>query len=434
LITILESGFAGVDRDPSQDGSKGSTAPFRATDRLGAGGLMRGAVTPWRVNDAVAYEALLTVADRAAATTSDGLQLRDSILSLDGFDRRALPPQPVRLDTRSSAKTGEASPHFDVDAVLERQVIPTLFAGTRPTAEPRFVLGAGPPGSGAARTIGAHMSDVPDGIAVISTDALSSFHPEADDSTPDAQERVAEAAATWLSGCLRHAREERRSLLLAGPFPDVEAVVGVERLFHDDGFRTEVAVVATSPAENALSLASLYAHRLHAGARYATLDESDADQDFDHALTALRALETAAGVDRISVRNRDGEYAFDGTAAEDSLRGAAAAFETAARAPLSTLRAVQWLSELKRVTRFSRTLHPAPTDLTALLVDLHGRAIRDVVPTLVVPAGSRVTRGLDARLAEDLVQLRESLPARRSEAATGPIVAPGTPDMRGPSR
>lgn len=395
---------------------------------------MRGAVTPWRVNDAVAYDSLLSATDRAAATTSDGRELRQSVLSLDGFDRSALPVHPARFATRSSARTGETSSPSDVDEALEQRVIPTLFAAARPMAEPRFVLVAGPPGSGATRAIGALLSEAPNGVAVISTEALSSFHPEADDSTPDAQERVAEAAATWLTGCLRHAREERLPLLLAGPFPDVEAVVGIERLFHDDGFRTEVAVVATSPAENALTLASLYAHRLQVDARNATLDESDADQDFDHTLAVLRALETADGVDRITVRNRDGEYTFDGTAAENSLRGAAAAFETAARAPMTTLRAVQWLSELKRVTRFSRTLHPAPADLTSLLVDLHGRAIREVVPNLAVPAGSKVTRVLDARLAEDLVQLRESLPARRPEVATGPDASMGTPDTRGPSR
>ncbi|WP_169583362.1 MULTISPECIES: zeta toxin family protein [Microbacterium] len=329
---------------------------------------------------------------------------------------------------------GAGSFQFDVDEALEHLVIPTLFAGARPTAEPRFVLVAGPRGSGATRAIGALVSEASDGIAVISAGALSSFHSEADESAPDAQERVAEAAATWLTQCLRHAREERLPLLLAGQFPDVEAVIGIERLFHEDGFRTEVAVVATSPAENALTLASLYAHQLHAGTRNATLDESDADHDFAHTLSVLRALETATGVDRITVRNRDGEHAFDGTAAENSLRGAAAAFEDAARAPMTTLRAVQWLSELKRVTRFSRTLHPAPADLTSLLVELHGRAIREIVPTLAVPAGSKVTRALDARLAEDLVRLRESLPARRPEAATGPAVTPGTPDTRGPSR
>ncbi|WP_374316269.1 hypothetical protein, partial [Microbacterium sp.] len=90
--------------------------------------------------------------------------------------------------------------------------------------------------------------------------------------------------------------------------------------------------------------------------------------------------------------------------------------------------------ELKRVTGFSRTLRPAPAQLTSCLVDLHGRAIREVVPHLAVPAGSKVTRGLEARLAEYLVQLRESLQTPAPEVASGPIVAAGTPDTRGPSR
>lgn len=390
---------------------------------------MRGVVTPWRVNDAVAYDLLFTDADRSP---SDG---RDAVLRISGFDRADV--DALRLDrgpgqSRRITTTDESG--VSDDELLRKRIVPAVFAGSRVVEHPRFVLVAGAPGAGASRAIGGMTTQTEDGIAVISAETLSRFHPEVDDPDPAAQERVAAAATGWLVECLRHARAECLSVLLAGPFPATEAVVGVAKQFREEGFRVEVSVVAVPATECMLSIASTYGARLQRGERPVLADWESSDDAVAHTRRTLEALGQSGVMDQVTVVDRSGRVVFDGHRFDSGVStAAAAAFDAALVTPMRTLEAVQWLSELKRVTRFARTYRPAvPAELTPALVELHGRGIREVVPTLAVPAGSAVARGLEARLASELIALREVTP-HRSPDQSGPVLAPEVPHPSGPS-
>lgn len=366
---------------------------------------MRPDSSAWRVSDAVAYDLALSAADDGLAEGSDvsrAVAHRASVLNADGFDRLAV----ESLSPGPDPRRGTASTSDDPEVILEQRILPTVFAGARPTDAPRLVLLTGQPGSGRSRAISHLRREEPDGIAVISANFLRSFVPRAGNEKADA-DRVAATSASWLVACMRHAREHRFSLLLDGPIP-AAAAEGILTTFGQVGYRTHVAVVASARAESLLAVASSYASSDRVRRRSELTPVDQHDRDLEEA-RALLAKAGAVGA-RLTVFNRDGGVAADQVDAPSAIR----AFNRASRAPMSTLQTVQWLSELKRVTAYARQPSSTLPELAPHLIALHEAAIREVVPSLRIPTGSVVTRNLESRLASELVAVRRL-------AAPGPV-------------
>lgn len=384
---------------------------------------MRPDSSPWRVSDAVAYDGALGAADEGLAGDSDlgrAVAHRGSVLQADGFDR----PTINSLSPAPDPEPGTSSTRDDAQAILEQRILPTVFADTRPTDAPRLVLLSGQPGSGRSRAISRLRGGDSDGMAVISASLLRSFVPRAEDGDAD---RVAATSASWLISCMRHAREHRLSLLLHGPIP-AAAAEGILTTFGQVGYRTHVAVVASARAESLLAVASAYASsdRVRRPSELVSVGQHDRD------LEEVRALLAKAGAvgAPLTVFDRDGGVAADQVDGPSAIR----AFNEASRSPMSTLQTMQWLSELKRVTAYSRQPSSPLPELAPHLVTLHEAAIREVVPSLRIPTGSVVTRDLESRLASELVVLRRQAAPERAQRSPAAVPTPLAPTADGPSR
>lgn len=388
---------------------------------------MRPDSAPWRVSDAVAYDLALQTAERAVANggasggtearprSTESTDSRAAVLGTDGFDRAAV----ASLDLPDAVDqiTPRAEP--DVGEVLRKGILPTIFATAQPAENPRFVLLGSQAGSGRSRAIRQLVSAQPHGAAVLSSDLLGLLAGSAPaDST----------TASWLVACMRHARQHRYSLVLDGPFPAPSAVNGILRAFEADGYATEVAVVAVPRAESVLAVASAYA----IGRQTARVTQLTPLAVHDAQVRATRStLEAVAGREpavRATVFDRAGAVVRVAGSGSAALR----ALDRAVDAPMSTLQAVQWLSELKRVTEYMHRSRIQDAELTRYLIAAHEAGIGEVVPRLRVPAGSSVVRGLESGLASELVALRRELRTDTAEAAAP--TAGLSVEREGPSR
>lgn len=386
---------------------------------------MRPDSSAWRVSDAVAYDAALGAADDGLAGDSDlshAVAYRGSVLQADGFDR----PTVDSLGPRPDPQPGTASMSDDPQVVLEQRILPSVFADARRTDTPRVVLLTGQAGSGRSRAISLLRGEEPDGMAVISASLLRSFVPRAENENAD-MDRVAATSASWLIACMRHAREHRLSLLLDGPIPEA-AAEGILTTFGQVGYRTHVAVVASSRAESLLAVASAHASSGRARRSSELVPVEQHDRDLEEARVLLGKA-GAVGA-RLTVFDRDGGVAADQVDGPSAVR----AFNAASRSPMSTLQTVQWLSELKRVTAYSRQPSSPLPELAPHLVALHEAAIREVVPNLRIPTGSVVTRDLESRLATELVALRQPAAPRPAQESSAIVPTPAAPSNDGPSR
>lgn len=384
---------------------------------------MRPGSAPWRVSDSVAYDVALHTADRAvvSGTTAvaggadsgrdtKSIDSRVAVLQTDGFDRAAVaslnPPEtivPLAMDA------GER----DGSEVFRDGILPTVFMTALASDEPRFVLLGGQAGSGRSRAISRLANAEPHGAAVISSDLLGAFAgPVPDDST----------TASWLLACMRHAREHRYSLLLDGPFPDPSAVDGILKTFEGEGYSAEVAVVAVPWAESLLAVASSYAIERRAGRQAQLTPLAIHDDQWRTTRSTLETVAAREPAVRTTVFDRAGAVVHEAGYGAGAVR----AFDRAVDSPMSTLQAVQWLSELKRVTEYARRSRIEDPELTRYLVAAHEAAIGEVVPRLRVPTGSVVSRDLESRQASELVSLR-----RDTRTATADASAPTAPPSVG---
>lgn len=325
---------------------------------------------------------------------------------------------------------------LDLAAVLGREILPTLFPGEA-EGRPSFVLVADPfPGGSRAtgRIVGQH--DGP--MAVLRSDDLAGFYPHilASRSSPSGAEQVARAVADWLTGSLRYARENRRSVLLEGSFPRPDAALAVARRYANAGFETHVVLVAARRSDVLLAALS---QRLSPGFSIAANSGGGPiDVDLESIMQLVAAVPAEPAVGRLTVVGRRGDIVFDQlrSEADPPYAEAAAAYSTAVGERLTVLESVQWLSELRRLTvRVSDSPAAAPShEIVRALVELHEAALREVVPQLPIPAGSETVRVQERRHAEDLVALRRLLSRPSATPAAEPAIGVPGPAARGPSR
>lgn len=322
--------------------------------------------------------------------------------------------------------------------ILQRDILPLFFPADSASESPTLVLLAGQPGTGKARSssilLAAHDGD----LAVLSGDDLRAFHPRFLELTtsrsPEAPQVLARATADWARGCIRYARENRRSLLLEGTFQDPSVAAGTAARFAGEGFQTRAVVVASRRAESLLSVASRYLRDVQADvhARYTSREAHN--RGFEATRTLVATLEETASVDRLTVLSRDGRTVFDGHRTDGGFGGASAALVAAQSARLSRFDATQWLSELHHATEFAESRRDLPRGVTELLVDLHETALREVIPELHIPADGKFATAIEQKTVAGLVTLRHALQREPSVDAAAPVLAPAGPERGGVSR
>lgn len=324
--------------------------------------------------------------------------------------------------------------------ILRRDILPLYFPTTSASETPILILLGGQPGAGRSRSTGPLLVEHAGDLTILNSDDLRAFHPHfaelAADGSPDAMQSLAQATAAWVQGCIRHARENRRSLLLEGTFQNPSNVAGTAERFTAAGFQTRLVVVASGRAESLLSVVSTYLREVQANvpARYTSREAHDRGFEGTRALVA--AFEEPASLDRLTVLGRDGRSVFDARRTDDGepFRGAGAALAAAQSAPMGRFDATQWLSELHHVTVFAGSRRDLPRGVSESLVDLHELSLREVIPQLEVPAGGTFTTVMEQKTAATLVALRRSLQPQRVVDAAAPVLVPGGPDRGGVSR
>lgn len=319
--------------------------------------------------------------------------------------------------------------------VSAEDIVRVVFPESSSADDPVLVVVTRPPGSMTAPVTGRLVVEHGPDIAVLNGDDLRAMHPAIADGSPAAMQAVQSDTADWLRACLAFARENHRSLILEGQFSPT-AVLGITDRFSGAGFRTRVVISGARRAECLLSAVSHYLRSVQAGmgVRFVSRDAVDRELDSGRMLTA--ALESSDAVDRVSVVSREGKILFDAErgAGERPFQGASAAFGVAQSERLTSLQSTQWLSELRRVTDYAATLRDAPRALVEALVDLHETALREIIPELPVPAGSKAAAVQERRAAAELVALRRSLSSTSPVDVAAPVVGPAGPDRGGISR
>jgi hypothetical protein len=327
------------------------------------------------------------------------------------------------------------------ERILRRDILPLYFPETEPDPTPTLVLVAGQPGAGRSRVSSSLVRDAESDVAVLTSEDLGGFHPGTlhpfASADPESAASIAQAVAGWVSACIRHAREQRRSLVLEGTFANVAAVAGTAERFAAEGFTTRLVVVGSRRAESLLSVTSEYLRKMQASDAVAVVSRDAHDEGIAATRNLIASVEESAWTDRLTVVDRGGQVVFDADrfAGSAAFAGAGAALAAAQSARMGRFDATQWLSELHHVTDFAATRRQLPAAVTELLVDLHETSLREVIPELHVPAGGPFATAMEQKTVAALVALRKNLaPAVGAVDIAAPVVVPGGPERGGVSR
>jgi len=403
-------------------------------------------LSPWRVNDAVLYDALRdefrsAMAAAIAKYTDDECvalvrQLRSEMYGVDGFDRGEVVAVIDTVQGPSRTRSGRVADSESLNAArMWEIVLRTLFADVRPNETPAFVLLTGAPGAGTGRVIARLRDEYHGSLIPVSIEDLKVFHPRYLDPqfrwSPMGQNELSQFAASLLQASISHARENGYSLLLEGEYRSTDTALGVARLLADSGYDVHVVAVAARDYQSLLAATSRGLHRIQEGQMAEFVTPADNEQSVRDVSALIVAAADSPLVERVTVLNPRGESAFDAERSESGmLTGASAALSAAQSEAMSALEATQWLSELRHMTTYARSLRSVPPSAIKSLIELHTMAIRRVVPELPVPVGSEAARIQQEKLAADLAALKHT-PVRPDVFDVAAPVA--TPYGPGPS-
>lgn len=356
----------------------------------------------WRLGDLPAYEVWR---DReamiaAAATRAQGIAvakvLRGRENPVDGFDRSAVEAMLASVSTALLAG-GPVS-------------LPTGAAN-----DPTLTILFGSTGGGRSRSLARVVDGARPATVLNARDLAISIH------GPYGRNLHDDSTAEDLQRLLTAARAERQSVALEGIFRSPALISGIARTFAAAGFSTHVVAIADSAAEIRMGAASIGFSALR---ERGTADRVPYFDAVDH---LLGAVSPDPHVHRVTVFDRSGRIVID--AADPEQRAdAATRYREAAAAPLGTLRSVQWLSELRHLGRFVAERQSAPRWALEDLADLHEVALKQILPTLAVPADSETLRLQTDRLQRGLTALRLTLVDHTSAEALDPNVRVAQPD------
>lgn len=318
---------------------------------------------------------------------------------------------------------------------LQDVILRSLFDGARASATPTFVLLAGAPAAGTGRVIARLRREHDGDLVPVSIEDLQAFHPRYLDTqfrqSPAGRKELSQVAASWLQASISHARENGYSLLLEGEFRTPNTALGVALRFADSGYDVHVATVAARDDQSLLAATSRGLRRMQERQPAEFVAPAENEQSLRDVSALIVAAADSPLVGRVSVFNQHGARVFDSQRSESGmLSGASVALSASRSEAMSALDAAQWLSELRHMTEYARSLRAVPSPAIESLVALHEMAMRRVVPELPVPHGSEVARIQQQKLATDLAALKRMQVQPEVVDVAAPMV---TPAEAGPS-
>lgn len=318
----------------------------------------------------------------------------------------------------------------ELDAVTS-----VLFDDIAPTEHPTLTLVIGAPGAGKSRAVPRTIAA--DRAAVVSADDLAAYDPNYLELTRrrplDAPSALSSTVAELLTKTVNHARTTKRSLVVDATINTPQAAIGTAASFEAAGFATRLVVVASRQSQSLLTTAARYmnARRLGTPARFVDLETHR--RGWHGTGEVARAVAASGSFDRLTLLARDGATLFNGARA-DGLGDAAAAYDSALRAEVTTLEGARWFGELRRVTEFARASRELSPPVAAVLVELHQLALNEVLPAMSVRRESTFAVAQEARLTSELVSLKREIPREAPPVdPAAPIFAPQGPQPTGPS-
>lgn len=319
-------------------------------------------------------------------------------------------------------------------AIYHQHIAPVLFPSATAVDRPDLAIVTGDEGAGSSRASSKILREST-GMARVSGAELAAFHPDylqARTSTDAAV--VSEAAAGWVQSAIRDARRFRRSLLIEGEGLSVSAVAGIIDVFGRNGFSTRLVLVASRRSD---SLLALVAHHLLAELRGGSVAIAATGGAHTNRLASAVVQEASRGsLGAMTIHDRRGGVVFDESrkGTDDPFAYAGAALHAASGEPRTALEAIQWLSEVRRISEYVAAARRFDRTVVAALIELHEFALNEVIPALPVPRGSLAVGRQEREHAAKLVMLREMLAPSRAVQESGPAVSPPAIDPDGPSR
>ncbi|MAM53965.1 zeta toxin family protein [uncultured Microbacterium sp.] len=320
---------------------------------------------------------------------------------------------------------------------FESRIAPLLFAPKTREDDPSFTVITGQPGAGKAYALSTLLRTADTRSAVVSSESLAAFHPDylqlRRQRPLEAQAAMAPLVADWLSRSLDYARSERRSLVLLGSFGNPAAVLGTVEGFSEDAFNTRVVVVAARRPESLLATTSRHLEMRRRGLPSIPADLEAHDRGWGGARELVDETESTHQVGRFTIVAHGGQLLFD---QDDTagFYGASAAIDAYDSSPVTTLQGAEWFGELRRVTDYARETRETAPPVVRTLVALHELALSEVLPRMNVRPQSSFYLEQEARLSDDLAQLRGLAHEQAAELhEPALVVEPITPSSRGPS-
>lgn len=308
---------------------------------------------------------------------------------------------------------------FDADRTFEALIRPALFADDGPTADPSLTLLVGEPGSGRTRAAHRNRPGV-NGRAIVSAAVLRAFHPDylelASRRPFELEDALRPAVERWIAQSIGTALNESRSVVLESEALTAAAARAASAAFAENGFTTEVAVMASRTPDSLLTAASAFLNQ-----RRERIPTQPTTVDAHRAATAAvrdltTALEVDAPFDHVRVLNPGGAALHEAEPRRypESVQGSTAALDAERQRHYSSIEGVQWLSELRRISEYARQSREDIQPVVETLAELHRLALTAVLPSMPLRPESDAAIRQRAQLEQELLRIEEQFAATRS--------------------
>lgn len=315
----------------------------------------------------------------------------------------------------------------ELQQIFDDDIRPYYFPENQPAAtRPTIVLVGGQPGAGKSNATPRLIKERP-GIIPLSGDDLRAFHPHYEqlmEAGPlTAGPALAQATATWVRAAIEHARDHQTSLLLEGTFHTPQVTLDTATQYRRAGFATELVALATPRMDSLLSAAGRYFNSHQAGRdpRWTTL--SAHDRGWNGTRDILTRINPNGPIDTVTVINRAGTL-YRAEIDDYDPEKAIHAIDEGRTAPITNRAAAAWLAELRAFTLYARASHQLNSATAPVLDELHSIALRDVVPSMNLPADSEAA----ARLTERLTEIQAEIHSASTPPTTADNASPHAPD------
>lgn len=294
---------------------------------------------------------------------------------------------------------------------------------------PSLTVVVGQPGSGTRGQVAA-LAAVTGGV-VVHPDEVAGLLPEFWDTGRlhplDARTLLADRVDQVTGELLAVAIGERVPVVIGDPTGDADTVATLLGTFAGEGFPTRLVAVGARRSETLLSTLSAYLHARRRGLPAQFTSRAAHEAGWDTTETITQWATTTPVVDRVTVVDRDGAVLFDGHRNDPGgVDRAVRVLDDARHAAWSTRDAGAWLSEVRRVTEYAREARELSPQVADVLLEVQLLALREVLPDLPVRGVSPVRDEQEARIAAQIVALRDLIPTPQ------PAPAPAAPRVEVP--